>query len=36
MCQYLRPELKFDSLEDLKDQIDKDKANSLRYFSQQP
>lgn len=29
---YLRPELKFDSLDALKLQIDNDKINSLRYF----
>ncbi|MBS1745162.1 MAG: bifunctional riboflavin kinase/FAD synthetase [Bacteroidetes bacterium] len=35
MCKYLRPELKFDTLEALKDQIDKDKEDSLHYFSLQ-
>lgn len=33
MCKYLRPELKFDTLEDLKTQIDADKEDSLQYFS---
>ncbi|HEY2727255.1 MAG TPA: bifunctional riboflavin kinase/FAD synthetase [Parafilimonas sp.] len=30
---YLRPELKFNSLDELKLQIDKDKINSLQYFA---
>jgi riboflavin kinase/FMN adenylyltransferase len=32
MCAYLRPELKFNSLDELKLQIDKDKEESLQYF----
>jgi riboflavin kinase/FMN adenylyltransferase len=32
VCAYLRPELKFNTLDELKLQIDKDKQNSLRYF----
>ncbi len=32
VCCYLRPELKFDSLDELKLQIDKDKQDSLQYF----
>jgi riboflavin kinase/FMN adenylyltransferase len=31
---YLRPELKFDTLDDLKLQIDKDKQESLKFFAQ--
>lgn len=30
--KFLRPEIKFDTLEELKNQIDKDKFNSLKYF----
>lgn len=32
VCAYLRPELKFDTLEALKLQIDQDKEDSLAYF----
>ena len=32
VCAYLRPELKFNSLDELKLQIDKDKQDSLAYF----
>jgi riboflavin kinase/FMN adenylyltransferase len=31
--KYLRPEVKFDNLEELKDQIGKDKINSLKYLN---
>jgi riboflavin kinase/FMN adenylyltransferase len=33
VCAYLRPELKFNSLDELKLQIDKDKEESLKYFA---
>ncbi len=33
LCAYLRPELKFNSLDELKFQIDKDKEESLQYFA---
>ena len=33
MCAYLRPELKFKSLDELTAQIDKDKEDSLQYFA---
>jgi riboflavin kinase / FMN adenylyltransferase len=33
VCAYLRPEEKFNSLDELVHQIDKDKENSLEYFS---
>jgi riboflavin kinase/FMN adenylyltransferase len=33
--KYLRPELKFESLEALKDQLAKDKTETLHFFSQQ-
>jgi len=32
VCAYLRPEEKFNSLDELKAQIDIDKQNSLQYF----
>jgi riboflavin kinase/FMN adenylyltransferase len=32
VCTYLRPEIKFNSLDELKSQIDKDKEDSLQYF----
>jgi len=32
--KYLRPELKFNTLDELKEQIDKDKQASLEYFAQ--
>jgi riboflavin kinase/FMN adenylyltransferase len=35
VLEYLRPEVKFDSLDALKLQIDKDKENSLKYFEGQ-
>lgn len=33
LCVYLRPELKFNSLDELKLQIDEDKKNSINYFA---
>ena len=32
VCAYLRPEEKFNSLDELKLRIDKDKEDSLEYF----